>query len=160
MRAAAAAVLIACAAVAGCGQSAVTPPPAAQAPPPPAQAGPAFSCAVMSFNELAGPVNAYIDAHGFDGDNNAKPPEFRIGVTTGGQVGIGSLTVAGFDATGTETGSTSVDISQLIAGGQELTFWSPLPDGWYQVTASDKWGNPVAYAPAATSCRVLAWSSS
>lgn len=140
----------------GCIDGPVTP-PAQPSPAPPA--GPLFSCAVLTFNESAARVNAFINAHGYS-DNSAKPPEFQIIVTVPALAAVASVTVAGFDSAGAETGSTSVDISQVIAAGQSMTFTSELPGDWYQVTQSDEWGNPVTYQPAATTCQVLTWSQS
>jgi hypothetical protein len=66
-------------------------------------------------------------------------------VHTTDQIALNTVTVAGFDATGTEVGSTAVQIGEVIVGSQDLTFRSKMPnDGnWYSDGKIDDFGNTV-----------------
>jgi hypothetical protein len=158
--------LVLAASVAGCGSvasshgarpaassAAISAPAAA---PSAASSAASFACTVVTHNADTAAVNQFIAANGWD-DSNASRPQLSVTVTAGSQDAVvASVTVAGYDGSGQETGSTDVPIGQVITAGQSMTFAGDLP--WYQVSEYDSWGNPTVYVPGASACRVVSYS--
>jgi hypothetical protein len=112
---------------------------------------------MLTHNADTAEGNRFIADSGWD-DNSASTPQITVTVTSdGGDVSVGSVTVAGYDASGRETGSTAVNAGQVVSAGQSLTFTADDP--WQSVTAWDQWGNPTVYDPGAASCAAVSWSS-
>ena len=83
----------------------------------------------------------------------ADLPEFGITIKNPSdvEVPVGTLTIIGYMSS-QETGSTEVDVNQAIAAGQDMTFWSNLPAGWWTENQAT---NPSTFSAIPTSCQAL-----
>jgi hypothetical protein len=88
-------------------------------------------------------------------DMGNELPQFRIIIDTpsGDTVNVGSLTVIGSDGQ-SEYGSTTVDINQVILGGQSQEYWINLPQGWY-TDVTHPGAEQDTYSAIPTSCQIL-----
>jgi hypothetical protein len=85
-------------------------------------------------------------------------PQFSIYLEndSDSSVVVNSVTIAGYDV-GAETGSTTVNIGQVITPDQSQTYSADLPGNWYtDITGTD--GNQDTYQAIPETCQILWYS--